>query len=85
LWRISEWQLDGNADLFEIQKEFIRKMDAKLSEMTIKPFCIEKVHSANGKIFKEKNMIFPYPNGQLSKFCLFPYDYVSFAIICALL
>lgn len=60
-------------------------MDTKLSEMTIKPFCIEKVHSANGKIFKEKNMIFPYPNGQLAKFCLFPYDYVSFAIICALL
>lgn len=23
--------------------------------------------------------------GKLAKFCLFPYDYVSFAIICALL
>ena len=52
-------------------------MDAKLSEMTIKPFCIEKVHSVNGKIFKEKNMIFRTPmdnsrNSAYSRMITFP-------------
>lgn len=55
LWRIFEWQLGGNADLFEIQKEFIRKMDAKLSEMTIKALLYRESRILQmGKFLKRK-------------------------------
>ena len=45
----------ANADLFEIQKEFIRKMEAELSEMTIKALLYRESRILQmGKFLKRK-------------------------------
>lgn len=50
-------------------------MEAELSEITIEALLyreIEKVAFCKWEIFKEKNMIFPYPNGQTREILLIP-------------
>ena len=47
-------------------------MEAELSEITIEALLYRESRICKWEIFKEKNMIFPYPNGQTREILLIP-------------